>query len=130
MGRLGSIHGNIRKNIMDRKEKLEKQIECVDKSLTEKWNNLDESNEEDWSEALSWTNCACCLEYYFTDEENECLGCPIYEKTGKPDCAGTPFEEISLNRFSQKMGLFEKERQFLRELKSELEEELRGLNGG
>lgn len=33
--------------------------------------------------------CACCVAF----DDADCDGCPISERTGEPDCNGTPFYE-------------------------------------
>lgn len=42
-----------------------------------------------WRARLGITHCALCLKFY----SQGCVGCPVSEKTNKPSCRGTPYEE-------------------------------------
>lgn len=115
-----------------RKQKLKEQIECLDKSLYEKWDVLDPTTEEGWDDANVVSNCACCRAYL--QSFSKCHGCPIAEDTGKEFCGETPFDEIVNANFDdttaeEREEYFEKERQYLRDLKSKLENKLKRLNG-
>lgn len=116
---------------MSRKEKLEEQIECLDKSLYEKWDVLDPQTEEGWDSVNNTDNCACCRAYRFNPQD--CYGCPIHEDTGMLWCQDTPFDDMSDVAFEdtteeERTEYFDKERQYLRDLKAKLEKELKELN--
>jgi hypothetical protein len=69
--------------------KLQKQIESLTKSI-EKWDNIVNQCGAD----LGSKNCQCCIDYFAdfdVDGTMTCIGCPIYEKTGKPMCENTPY---------------------------------------
>lgn len=44
---------------------------------------------------VNWHSCALCMEFNSStrpdDEENNCSGCPLSEKTGTQYCEKTPF---------------------------------------
>lgn len=118
---------------MNRKQKLEDQIECLENSLSEKWDVLDPTTEEGWNSANNTDNCACCRMYRWVSGTALCSGCPIYEDTGKQHCCGTPLDSITLlspyiDSEEEKIELFDRERQYLRYLIVKLENELKGLN--
>jgi hypothetical protein len=53
------------------------------------------STEQFCEESTTSDNCALCLMFRKKDwgeSEKNCIGCPVYEKIGKIDCEGTPFE--------------------------------------
>lgn len=51
---------------------------------------------------LGTDNCPLCHLYY----RFGCRGCPVYQKTGKSDCWGTPYDEYrTANRAAQKQAV-------------------------
>lgn len=76
-------------------------------------------------EFLFWVgqkDCALCREYI----QDECIYCPVFEKTGKVGCENTPWQKIFIHCqkgefFITKkfINLFEKELAFLEGLQSE-----------
>jgi hypothetical protein len=54
---------------------------------------LEEKCYELLSFILSSFTCECCLKWL--NCHNPCVGCPIYEKTGKTSCSDTPFDKLS-----------------------------------
>lgn len=42
-------------------------------------------------------SCALCRLYYRDEEDDTCEGCPVWEKTGRSGCDGTPFEQYLEN---------------------------------
>ncbi len=116
---------------MNKKQKLREQIECLDKSLYEKWDALDPTTEEGWYSVNNADNCACCRSYRFNIQE--CYGCPIYEDTGQTSCNNTPLDYMCVLEFGEvteeeRTEFFDKERQYLRDLKAKLENELKEMN--
>lgn len=49
-----------------------------------KWEGIVAGTKEDQGPS----NCPLCTMFYWQD--NDCQGCPVMERTGKPYCAGTP----------------------------------------
>jgi hypothetical protein len=49
---------------------------------------------ENWEDPLRakifGDDCPCCA-LWSSDEEMDCVGCPVMEHTGKPDCFNTPW---------------------------------------
>lgn len=42
-------------------------------------------------------NCPLCQKFRFiVAYKYRCDGCPVREKTGEPDCAGSPYEDYSM----------------------------------
>ena len=39
---------------------------------------------------LGAKNCALCTIYI----DNDCIGCPVFESSGLPGCAGTPYMDL------------------------------------
>ena len=68
------------------------QIEALNKSI-DHWEdncNADEFDDVDTSSS----SCECCRQWY-SSGNGECIGCPIFEKTGQIYCHGTPYYEVS-----------------------------------
>ena len=70
-------------------------MNCLDKSI-EHWErvlqyvkaaDLPSLKKEGWS----GNQCACCIEFIDNSEDDDCLGCPVREYTGQPDCLNTPW---------------------------------------
>jgi len=59
-------------------------LEALKKSI-EKWEKIVAEEGED----RGGENCALCELF----AEDECVGCPVYAKTGKTDCKGTPYKD-------------------------------------
>lgn len=38
-----------------------------------------------------WQDCPLCDLFYFQNREDECDGCPVAARAGKPACSGTPY---------------------------------------
>jgi len=74
------------------------------------------------------TSCPLCLHFAFGFPADEvCRGCPVYRKTGRTSCAGTPYQDANeawndggydTPRFQRAAAL---ERDWLKALKEELQ---------
>lgn len=64
--------------------------------------------------------CALCHKYCLSDPAYRCHGCPIYEKTGKSDCIGTPRDKyVQSHGWKSALKAAEAEVAFLQELLKE-----------
>jgi hypothetical protein len=58
-----------------------------------------------WSVGIGRKTCPLCLRFNFveksSDSDENCIGCPVYNRTQEKYCNGTPFEEV----FKLKEGL-------------------------
>lgn len=72
------------------------------------------------------SNCALCHRFTGRDDEEDCEGCPVMKRTGKPVCQGTPFYEALDAHLHDDRKLFvffaEKELAFLESLLPEGEQ--------
>ena len=70
---------------MNRQEMLERLAKGEDplELSIQKWQDIVDGKGQDEGDL----NCALCEEY----SPKDCEGCPIREKTGKSDCADTPY---------------------------------------
>ena len=79
-------------NLSKREEKaVRKSIEHWERMRNYTLNDfLDEPTENPDTD-----NCPLCCLYMLGHEiENECLHCPIFKKTGKTHCYGTPYNKV------------------------------------
>lgn len=60
-------------------------MKALDASIKH-WKRLS-TNSQEPNEAPNWKSCALCCRFLAQD----CLGCPIFDKTGKDSCRGTPY---------------------------------------
>lgn len=82
-------------DIMNREEmlaRLKKGEDPLELSI-EKWEDVvDKGLDAD----QGWENCALCEKYFPSGCSDPCKGCPIFEKTGKHFCDGTPYEKYQI----------------------------------
>lgn len=80
---------------------LSDKNKLLHKKVRAHWGNLLEcETPEDFNrEGFGPESCAFCDEYFYRDPE--CIGCPIYEKTGLCRCNGTPYDDafVTINDF-------------------------------
>lgn len=70
---------------------MDKQIECLTKSIEEKWIPVTQGIKKE-----EGADCQCCI------DNPGCSGCPIFEDTENINCRGTPyvvFSYLSYNFF-------------------------------
>jgi len=93
----------------------------------ERWErNLEVAN-DDGIFLLNADSCPLCVEFY----GNECEGCPVKNKTGKPYCRDTPYPDVYGLSYDKKKGRLvdqeaviiatEKELNYLKEIKKDLD---------
>jgi hypothetical protein len=41
---------------------------------------------------ISWKDCPLCSLYY--NQEDNCVGCPVYNNTGRRRCLNTPYHDV------------------------------------
>ena len=70
-------------------------MNCLDESI-EHWErvlqlvkseDIPSLKEEGWN----GDSCACCAEFIDDSEDEDCIGCPVRNYTGQPDCLDTPW---------------------------------------
>lgn len=66
----------------------EKTLEALKQSIDNKWKRIVRSTKV---EDLGRSDCALCG--LFLEGMNNCSGCPVYEKTKRTLCHGTPYKE-------------------------------------
>jgi hypothetical protein len=60
-----------------------------------KWQTIVKENERGISEEnYGATTCALCAKYLDNNPHGPCVGCSIFEDTGRPSCLGTPFTDF------------------------------------
>jgi len=73
------------------KEKtMDEKLKALKESI-EHWERVVENPKK---EEIGYKECALCSLYRRNFEAGGCEGCPVYEKTGKHGCHGTPYKEI------------------------------------
>lgn len=62
---------------------------ALERSIKEKWEPILAGESEDRGSG----NCPLCIEFLKLSELNNepCVRCPVFEKTGKKSCIGTPY---------------------------------------
>ena len=74
----------------DVKDKTDKEL--LEQAI-KKWQTIVEAaQEEHFIEEYGASTCACCAKYL---DRHSCVGCPIYEDTGRSSCLGTPYENYN-----------------------------------
>ena len=77
-------------------EKEKPTFEEILKACKKSIKHWEEVAEDPENEATSEYECALCELFFF--KSDECVGCPIYEKTGHINCVETPFLAFIENR--------------------------------
>jgi hypothetical protein len=102
------------------REEMIKQLKAgknpLDVSI-KKWHDIVNKKTDD--DGLSGDNCALC----FIHKEN-CKACPIYKKTFKQQCKGTPYIEIHDNSGTTREEAQIRMYHFLLEIKREQKEKI------
>ena len=98
---LGSVYGNAWSKPMTDKTALKINLDAAQKAV-DHWIRLSAcmTPEQVHSEGYHCDSCAFCNLYY-NCVGCDCVGCPIYARTGEDGCYGTPYHQanISLEEF-------------------------------
>jgi len=91
-----------------------KTLEALTGSIR-KWEGIVAGTEED----LGSKNCPLCALFYNEEASalhSDCVGCPVFAKTGKRYCVGSPYVEYCKNYGQEQETAAQKELDFLRSL--------------
>ncbi|MCK9597553.1 MAG: hypothetical protein M0R06_00855 [Sphaerochaeta sp.] len=118
----------------DNEPDLEKLVECVSGNVCNKMKKMDDATAKalegsirKWERIRDGTgkdmgvaNCPLCQMFYLN---HECVGCPVFERTGRRLCAETPYEDFYDNAPEEvRIAGAEREIEFLKSLRTGAEE--------